>query len=203
MDRRNALKSFGAIAATTVYSTSIISLLASCQEDSAKNLKWEPKAFSADQADAMTKLLDVYLPSGDTPGAVELGVQRFVDRYISDAMEAEDAQKMKDGAAAFMTEFTEKTGIAIADATSEDLQPYMAEKFKSHRLKMEAADPSQFKELEDPVVNFLGGVRGLGVWGWKNTKKVAEEVLWYDPIPTKFVGCRDLNAEGDGKLMSL
>lgn len=203
MDRRKALKHMGAIAATTAYSTSIISLLASCKDEAAKGLAWKPISFSADQANTVSKLLDVFIPSGEIPGALDLGIERYLDKHISGVMNEEGRKMTMKGLAKVMSDFQAKKDVSIADASKEDIETYLTETFVAHKEKMEAASPEEMMNMKDPVIDTLYGIRGMGLWAWKNSKTIATEHMWYDPIPQKYVGCRDLQAEGDGKLMGI
>jgi len=201
MDRRKALKQMGALAATTAYSTSILSLLASCKDDAAKNLAWKPISLNAKESTSVSKLLDAFIPSGEIPGALDVGVDRFMDTFMANVMSDEDKERSLKGLKAFMDNYNSTSDISLADSTTEDVQAYILSQFKSHSEKVKNAAPGQ--KIENPVVEYLYGVRGMGLWAWKNSKTIATEHMWYDPIPQKFVGCRDLNSEGDGKMMSL
>jgi hypothetical protein len=55
------------------------------------------------------------------------------------------------------------------------------------------------------VVNYyaLKTLRGLAVFGYKNSEKVGEEVLAYDPVPGVYKGCESLKELTGGKAWSL
>ena len=55
---------------------SIISLLQSCKSES--RLDWQPLFFEEEEARFISALVDTILPPTDTPGALDVGVDRQV-----------------------------------------------------------------------------------------------------------------------------
>lgn len=191
MDRREALKSMGVGAAAAVYSGSILALLNGCKSDAAKNLAWKPELFDMRQALAVKKALDVILPTTESsPGAVELGVPRFLDKFASNVSSPEEQEQLKAAANQFIAQLEKNSGKKLEDATNEDFLAIVKKNFEG-------------KDNRDGAYEFLQQVRSSGVWAWKNSKRIGEHYYFYDPVPGKFVGCRPLDAEGDGKLASL
>ncbi len=82
MDRRIALKNMGLALGYTVATPTIISLMQSCAQDTAP--QWTPAFFSPEEGVVLMQLADLILPKTDTPSATEVGVHRFLDRYVSE-----------------------------------------------------------------------------------------------------------------------
>lgn len=70
---------------------------------------------------------------------------------------------------------------------------------------MEAVEDGETAELDNDTATFgiLEGIRGLTIWGWKLNEQIGTEVLWYDPIPTRYDGCIPAEEAGNGRVMSL
>jgi hypothetical protein len=50
---------------------------------------------------------------------------------------------------------------------------------------------------------YLKNVREMGIWAWKTSEQIGENVLWYDPIPGQYIACGPVEELGNGKAMSL
>ena len=79
MNRRKALKNIGISFGSITFSTSILSILQSCQSN---ELDWSPDFFSSKQISFIDRMFEIIIPETDTPGATSLNLSRFVDAYI-------------------------------------------------------------------------------------------------------------------------
>ena len=79
MKRRQALKNLGFSIGTITMTSTVVSLIQSCSKGSS----WNPEFFSMDEAELITKTLNVILPpTSGIPGATELNLTKFIDGYI-------------------------------------------------------------------------------------------------------------------------
>jgi hypothetical protein len=51
--------------------------------------------------------------------------------------------------------------------------------------------------------SLLGNIRGMTIWGWKESEEIGENVLAYVPIPGQQVGCLSVEEATGGKTYSL
>ena len=79
MNRRKALKNIGISFGSITFSTSILSILQSCQ---ANELDWSPDFFTTKQISFIDRMFEIIIPETDTPGAISLNLSKFVDAYI-------------------------------------------------------------------------------------------------------------------------
>ena len=78
MNRRKALKNIGISFGSITFSTSILSILQSCQ---ANELDWSPDFFTTKQISFIDRMFEIIIPETDTPGAISLNLSKFVDAY--------------------------------------------------------------------------------------------------------------------------
>lgn len=64
-------------------------------------------------------------------------------------------------------------------------------------------DPEKELNYDLGTNAYLRNIRDLGIWVWKTSEQIGEELTWYDPVPVEFIGCGDINDYGNGKTMSL
>jgi hypothetical protein len=79
MNRRKALKNIGISFGSITFSSSILSILHSCQSN---ELDWSPDFFTKKQIVFIDRIFEIIIPETDTPGATSLNLSRFVDAYI-------------------------------------------------------------------------------------------------------------------------
>jgi hypothetical protein len=81
MNRRSALKKAGVLAGSAVAIPSFFSLLQSCKSET--RLGWKPLFFTETEANTIAAILDMILPRTDTPGALDVKSDIFIDKVIA------------------------------------------------------------------------------------------------------------------------
>ncbi len=131
MDRRQALRALGTVAAGAMTTPVWVKSLAAVSRQQAHShgaetamaaADWTPKVLSAHQNESVIVLTELIIPETDTPGAKGARVNRFVDGVLSEA-KAEDRTKFLKGLswvdersrALYGKDFT---GAAAADQTA-------------------------------------------------------------------------------------
>src|SRR6056297_1379300 len=99
MDRRSALKKTGLLAGAAVAMPSILSILQACKSE--PRLNWQPEFVTIDEAQTIASLVDIMLPRTDTPGALDVKVDVFIDRIIAQTYDAAGQENMRSEIAAF------------------------------------------------------------------------------------------------------
>lgn len=193
MNRREAIKGLGLSVGLVVATPTVISLLQSCKND--PKIEWIPEFFSKNEGVAIKRLIGLILPKTDTlPGANEVNVPQFIDKFGSMAVNKEEQSSYKSGLDA-ITKALEKSPVSASDKDYSNLL--------TKYLKTTPEQVKSFKEDEKTVYDALMKLRGMAIWGYKNSKKVGTEVLAYDPIPGTYNGCVSLQEATGGKLWSL
>ena len=90
MDRRNVLKKVGFGGAAIVVSPQIISMLHSCKSNVNESLVF----FSKNQFQIISKTMELIIPKTDIPGAIELKLPEFLDKYIDVVMSQNDKKNL-------------------------------------------------------------------------------------------------------------
>ena len=65
------------------------------------------------------------------------------------------------------------------------------------------ADPSVMPDTDASMYSLLTNIRGMSIWGWKESEEIGKNVLWYDPVPGQQKGCIPLSEAGNGNAMAL
>lgn len=214
MKRRQVLKSLGLGAGILVVGPSAFSLLQSCKNGIQPG--WEPVFLSTSNGLVLEKILNTILPSTDTPGAADLNLAQFVDSYMEEVATQDQQEIFKQGAEDFKAVFLKIYHKNISEGTLEEYEEILTRFFLATPEKAQRnvkrttetqdpfdIDPAEKTDFDDGALSFLNTVRELGIWGWKNSKVIGEEVLWYDPVPGVYIPCDTIEKLGNGKAMSL
>lgn len=213
MKRRQALKNIGLGAGLFVIGPSTLSLLQSCNSE--PEYDWQPVFLTASHGYALKKVLHVILPSSDTPGASDLNIPQFIDAYMDQVEEVERREKFQESADAFARAFKEEFDKEQEEGKDEDFEnlikkylkatPAQREKFVRRNTETQDAirDPEYVMNNDEGAYAYLTTVRNMGIWAWKNSEEIGENVMWYDPIPGQYIPCGPVDELGQGKAMSL
>ncbi len=214
MKRRQALKNIGFGAGFLVVGPSALSLLQSCKNEPAYD--WQPKFLSASHGLALKKILDVILPTSDTPGASDLNIAQFIDEYMDKVAEPDVQQRFERSADAFSRAFEKEFENDQDKGREEDFEKLVGRYLKATPAERENymkrnTETQDAQDMESETVldadagayAYLTSVRSLGIWAWRNSEEVGEKILWYDPIPGEYIACGPVDKLGGGKAMAL
>lgn len=213
MKRRQALKNIGLGAGIFVIGPSTLSLLQSCKNE--PEYDWQPTFLTASHGFALKKILNVILPSSDTPGASDLNIPQFIDSYMDQVAEVEQSERFRKSADAFSRAFKDEYDKEQEEGKDEDFEnlikkylkstPAQKEIFDKRNTETQDAirDPEYVMDNDAGAYAYLTTVRNMGIWAWKNSEQVGENVMWYDPIPGEYIPCGPVDELGNGKAMSL
>jgi len=194
MKRRAALKNIGLSVGFVVAAPPLLSLLQQCK---AAGTAWDPLYFSPEQGEVVRNLVDLILPTtAATPGALDVNVPQFIDLYVNETYDETQKENYAKQLNALMAELTSTQQVG-------DLQPEAYDALLKKYLKATAAERAAFDENEKLVYRSLNGLRDRSIWAYRTSQKIGEEVLAYDPVPGKQIGCGDLQELTGGKRWSL
>jgi hypothetical protein len=169
MKRRDLLKTGVYGLAGVTLSSTLISTLQSCSNIE----KYNPVYFSKTEFSLLSNIVDFFIPKTEIPGALDMKVPQFIDIIISETYNIESKNN-----------FSKKLKLLIED-------------FKSNNI-----DLSDYNTIKSKFVNDFNNkthqeiynqIRDLTVWGFKTSKKIALNVLNYNPIPGYQLGCIDID----------
>lgn len=214
MNRRQAIRNIGLGAGVLVVGPASFSLLQSCKNKSSGG--WQPIFLSPQNGFALQQILEIILPTTDTPGANDLNIAQFIDSYIYQVADDKHRDSFLSGANSLAVIFKRQFDKELKDGSKEEYQK-MVEKYlkvlpeqleDSAKRNTETQDPMDENPEEnmtsdEDIYSYMQDVRQLGIWAWKNSEEIGENVLWYDPIPGIYIPCGKVEDFGNGKTMSI
>lgn len=193
MNRRDVIKNSLLFAGYTISAASLQSIVQSCA--TADSGGWKPAFFSKEQMDFITAVFDTIVPdTPDSPGAVALGVDKFVDTVAAEVMSKSSAENLSGQLDAFRQQVENETGAQVASMTSEARLEYFSQLNLSEIAKSN----------EDPTYSstFLM-MKEMVIGAYYATETVAKEVLVFNPVPGPYKGCVSLEEATGGKTWAL
>ncbi len=137
-------------------------------------------AFTARQASMVTMLSDLILPATDTPGAVDVGVPRFIEHLVANWFSAQERSDLLAGLAATDRLARSRWGRGFLEATVADRSALLAE-----------------LDGKDGGPPSAGGafrrIKSLTVFGYFTSERVQTEVLKTVIVPGRYDGCVPVN----------
>ena len=198
MKRRDALKNLGLAAGFAITAPSIFSLLQSCTSAPT----WMPTYFTNDEKEVVVNLVDIMLPKTEgTPSATEVNVPQFIDKYITEVLNAEDQEAIRISFTEIIATLKPTIETDIRDVTTAQYTGLL----DAHLLVKGEIDKDRLANPEalQPTKNeFLNHLKYLTIMAYVGSEEIGENVLMYDPVPTAYY-CGDLQEISGGKSSSL
>ncbi|TDN83048.1 gluconate 2-dehydrogenase subunit 3-like protein [Salegentibacter sp. 24] len=214
MNRRQALRNIGLGTGAIIVGPATLNLLQSCKSE--PTYDWQPTFLSASNGFALKQILEVILPKTETPGADELNIAEFIDSYMEQVAHPERQEKFKQSADAFSRAFKKEFDKEEAEGSSEEYEQIIAKYLKATpsergeiaKRTTETQDPQDRDQrisldADAGSLAYLEEVRDMGIWAYKTSEEIGENVMWYDPIPGQYIPCGPVDELGGGKAMSL
>ncbi|SIO23942.1 gluconate 2-dehydrogenase subunit 3 family protein [Algoriphagus halophilus] len=193
MNRRNALRRTALLAGSAMATPTLLSLLQSCKEQ--KRVDWVPQFLSQDQAVFVSSFVDTILPKTETPGALDVKVDIFIDLMYAKAYDEGAQQYVVAEIEKFNTNCKNDFGDVFANLTPED---------KTAVLKKAEAETAKFNPGvwgtavgEQKPVAYYRQLKSMALWAYFSSEEVGKNILSYDPIPGEYLGCIPLSDVGN------
>jgi len=197
MNRRDALRKTGMLAGSAVAIPSLFSLLQSCSQT--PRLNWTPIFLDENQASFISSFVDTILPKTETPGALDVKTDIFLDLVYAKTYGPEAQEKVKGDIDQFNADCKTKFGKVFAELSAED---------KAACLKDQEANTATFNRGvwgtavgEQKPVGFYRQLKSQALWAYFSSEEIGKNVLNYDPIPGEYLGCIPVSEVG--KVWSL
>jgi gluconate 2-dehydrogenase gamma chain len=170
IDRREAIRR-AAILAGVALSPSLVTFVSGAQSAAAK------AHFTPAQAAVAGAAADRILPRTDTPGAADVGVPAFLDRFYGEFMSDDERRLFAAGLDAIEAAAKAAHGGSFASLTI---------------AQQDAVLSGVAAAQQDQSPSSFGLIRSITILGYFSSERVAKEVLNYDPVPGRFDGCMPL-----------
>ena len=193
MNRRNALKSAGLLAGASIALPSILSLLQSCEGTSRP--EWQPQFFTEDEAKLIGALADTILPATETPGALDVNVDIFIDTLVAKAFDTEAQKSFRAALAAFDADCEKAFGGSFVDLSTSDREACL-QKAEANSGKLSPGVWGTAVGERKPV-GFYRSLKSTIIWAYFSSEQIGKHVLNYDPIPGAYHGCIPVSDVGN------
>lgn len=191
MDRRKAIKNIGTGIGAITLTPSIAAIFQGCQSSKG----YTPIFISKKDFNSISQIMELIIPTTDTPGAIELKLPEFLDAYV-DAVWSQDLKdSFSNGWEAFKNDALNSNGKENINKITkenweEQLSKYLKQSIKSF-------------ETNELALKFANDLRDLTINFYKINEYVGENLLAYSPVPGDYKGCVDLEETTGGKAWSL
>jgi hypothetical protein len=201
MERRQALKNMGLTIGAFALTPTVASLLQSCSGNS--KLSWVPEFYSNEEAEIITKTLEVILPATpEIPGATDLNLAQFLDGYAMHVSGENERMRIKNLVKEYISMTLTLTGKeTVSKLTMDDIESRVAFYLKADKFKQEDWQTGSSKDSQN--FQFIRTLRSGGVRAFKMSEFIGENVMAYSPIPGRQIGCVDLIEATGGRAWSL
>lgn len=198
LDRREVLRRISWLAGGVVVAPSVLGLMQSCSPD--QQLDWTPTYFSDEEARFVTAYIDTLLPKTDTPGGLDVGVDRFIDKVMAAATPAGDKPSpIQTGILEFDGRARNRFG-SVFHELEQDQRGQLFSDAENSPLYMPAIWGTAVGE--QPPIDFYRSLKSMALWGYLSSEEIGTNVLVYDPVPGEYDGDMPLSENG-GKAWSL
>lgn len=193
MDRRTALKFTGRMTAAAVIGPSILSLLQSCKQEA--RVSWQPLFLTMDEAACLSKMVDMILPRTDTPGALDVKVDIFMDKVFAQLYTPEGQDQVRKELAQFNADCKKDFGDDFVNLSESDSIKVL-ENAEERSGKFNSSVWGTAIGHQEPV-GFYRSMKSMALWAYFTAEEIGEKVLNYDPIPGAYHGCLPLSEVGN------
>ena len=191
MNRRKALGNISKGIGTVIVTPTIVSIFQRCQSSKTFN----PTFFKAEDFNLISRLMEIIIPKTDIPGAIELKLPEFVDNYIDAVWD----KKSKENINKSLKLFKDVAKIKFGQKPTRDLTFDELDKILHKFLKSKDINSDE----EKIAASFTTDLRNLTIDAFRTNEYIGENVLAYQPVPGRNVGCVDLDEATGGKAWSL
>lgn len=185
MKRRDVLKGTAMLLGYAFTGSTVASLLSSCE--SGTKLSWDPEVLSSNQAKTLSAIVDRLLPATSTPGALDVGVDKFIDKMLHNIFPKE----IQDGFAGGIDTFDERAKQMHEKVFTDLDEAKQADVLREFEEKSGPLPGSMwgFSFGEPKEFPFYRMMKELALLGYFHSEKIGSEVLAYDPVPGTYQGC--------------
>ena len=193
MNRRQLLRKSGIISVGAILTPTALALLQSCQ--GASRVDWQAQFLSQSDAEFLSELLDTILPATDTPGALDVKVDMFLDKIWAQTLDSEAQAKIKKDLAALQDEIKNKAGESFVLLASDKKTAVLQDLEKTSPKNPPGVWGSTVGNLEP--AGFYRSLKTMAIGAYMSSEEVGLNVLNYDPVPQDYKGCIPVSEVGN------
>ena len=193
MNRRDALRKSALLAGTAVAAPTLLSLLQSCAKQD--RLTWTPQFLNEDQARFISAFVDTILPKTETPGALDVKTDIFIDLVYAKAYDKQGQENVVKEIEKFNSDCKSKYGDVFADLSMEDKSACL----KEHETKSPKFNGRVWGTAvgnQEPV-GFYRSLKSMALSAYFSSEEIGKNILSYDPIPGEYLGCIPVSEVGN------
>jgi len=193
MDRRKAIKRSGYITANAILAPALLSIFQSCQTEN--RLDWTPQFFTEPEANCITSLLDTILPRTETPGALDVNVDVFMDKVIAKTYDSDNQKQIRQHISDFNTTCESEFGKPFSELTNDQKTVILnAEESSSGKFSGSVWGTAVGPQAK---IGFYRSFKAMAISAYFSSEKIGKSVLNYDPIPQEYIACVPLSDIGN------
>ncbi len=177
MNRRDYIKTSGAIAGYTLFFGGVAATINACKVE--PTLDWIPAYFTKEEALLVSDVVERIIPKTDTPGAREALVDRYIDANVSDNFTAEQQQLFREALASF------------DEISKKDFSKRFIKLVETEQNKVLESMSVEAKDHNGDYPHIFQVMKEMTVFGFFTSEIGAKSCLKYDPIPGDYIGCID------------
>jgi hypothetical protein len=189
MNRRIALKQLGLLTAAAALVPGCVKEAAKVASITLKNIK-----VNGDQEAVLAEIAETLIPTTDMPGAKAMNLQQFVLRMVDDCQPADSQKEFEKGFAEFEQAVDKKYGKRFDALDAVDKKAFLSELDATAKAERE-------KESMSSLSKFYSMTRRYTIQGFTSSEYVLTNVLPYNMIPGKFIGCVPVQDKNDIKTV--
>ena len=188
MNRREAIKSAGVAFGLTLGIGSLTALVQSCRPTNSES--WKPQFLSNNHIEFVREVADMILPRTESPSASDVLVHRFIDLFVSKALDSKAGDEFKDNLESLISECSKEFGKEFTQMNEAEKSNYLSRKEDE---KFVEGKSMWGYTMEPSQLPFYRQLKSLILVGYFTSEKIGTEVLDYTPVPGEQVGCRPLD----------
>lgn len=170
MERREAIQRTAMIMGTALTPGIATAILGGCTPK--VELDWAPKFLSLEEANMAGQIADRIIPRTETPGALDVGVDQFIDRMLLEVYSEQDSSAYRRG--------LERINSRCKDEYGEEFVKLSPEEMDSILKKFESENERVFQICKE-----------LTLIGYFTSEEGMKSNFVYRPIPGKYDDCVD------------
>ncbi len=167
-----------------VSASALAGILKGCSPS--RTVNWVPKFLSKDQAVLTGELANCIIPPTETPGALDVGVDTFIDLILAEAYPETDQKVFLDGLAAIETESDALAGKSFIKLSAEQKHEIL------QNLENEAFE---IQTMGRGGKHFFYMLKELTLLGYFTSEEGMKQNFDYNPVPGNYETCTPLNPE--------
>ena len=189
MERRKALQRTGLLAGAAVIMPSLLSLFQSCKTES--RLDWQPAFLKEEEVKTISALLDMILPRTETPGALDVKADMFIDKVFAETYDITGQKNIRAEIATFNADCKKTFGAIFTDLNEADRTKVLQEA----EATTEKFSPGIWGVSigEQKPIGFYRSLKSMAIWAYFTSEEIGKKGLSYDPIPGNYDPCKPLS----------